>query len=213
MPRPVSLTYAFDAYCGWCYGFGPALHQFADANSSRIKLRVLSGGLFIGTSARRIASFPHIPAANRRVTELTGVAFGDGYNRILAEGTTVMDSVDAAAGLIALRKQDANRVLAFTEAIQSAWFIEGRSLSDPQVYVDVAAAAGLDHSAVAGAFADPATLAEVESEFREVHRLGVDSYPTLLLHTKEGKKRLGGPLSSATALTRLLNEQLSSDAA
>ncbi|MHC5908307.1 DsbA family protein, partial [Streptomyces sp. S6] len=89
------LTYAFDAYCGWCYGFAPALHEFAAANADRIELEVLSGGLFTGPRALPASAFPHIPGANARIAELTGVAFGAGYRRMLAEGTVVMDSADA----------------------------------------------------------------------------------------------------------------------
>ena len=49
--KPTRLTYAFDALCGWCYGFAPALHRFATDNADRIELRVLSGGLFTGPRA------------------------------------------------------------------------------------------------------------------------------------------------------------------
>jgi putative protein-disulfide isomerase len=202
------LTYAFDAYCGWCYGFGPAVHEFAAANADRIELRVLSGGLFTGSRALPVAAYPHIPHANARIADLTGVSFGEGYARTLAEGTTVMDSADAAAGLVALRRQDDGRALEAAAAIQHAWYIDGRSLSDPQVYRDVAAALGLDVAAVADAYADPATRTEAEADFREVRRLGVQSYPTLLLHAEQGTRRLGGPLSSAQTLTRALDERL-----
>jgi putative protein-disulfide isomerase len=85
----IRLTYAFDAYCGWCHGFDPALHEFAATNADRIELRVLSGGLFTGSRALPMSAYPHIPGANERVTELTGVTFGDGYRAAPADGTLV----------------------------------------------------------------------------------------------------------------------------
>jgi putative protein-disulfide isomerase len=78
MTERVAVTYAFDAYCGWCYGFSPALHAFA-ANADRIALRVISGGLFTGSRGAPIAAYPHIPEAITRITDLTGVSFGDGF--------------------------------------------------------------------------------------------------------------------------------------
>lgn len=213
MTRRATLTYAFDAYCGWCYGFGPALHAFTAANADRIELRVLSGGLFIGAGALPVAAYPHIPGANARIAKLTGVSFGEGYQRTLAEGSTVMNSADAAAGLMALRRQDPTRALDAAAAIQRAWYLDGRSLSDPQVYRGIAAELGLDADAVATAYADLATRTDVEADFREVRRLGVEGYPTLLLHTEQGIHRLGGPVSSAQALTRALDEHLASSAA
>ncbi|MGW1787005.1 hypothetical protein ACWCQQ_49345, partial [Streptomyces sp. NPDC002143] len=54
----------------------------------------------------------------------------------------------------------------------------------------------------------PATRTEAEADFLQIRRLGVDSYPTLLLHTTHGTDRLGGPVSSADALTHALDQHL-----
>lgn len=205
----ISLTYAFDAYCGWCYGFGPALHEFAAANADRIELRVLSGGLFTGPRALPVSAYPHIPGANDRIAELTGVTFGAGYRAALKNGTAVMDSADAATGLAALRGQPGANALDAAAAMQRAWYLDGRSLSDPAVYRDIATSLGLDADAVAAAYASPAVRAEARADFLAVRRLGVDGYPTLLLHTAHGTDRLGGPVSSAEALTRALDQHLS----
>lgn len=208
-----TLTYAFDAYCGWCYGFGPALREFAAENADRVELRVVSGGLFSGGRAKPIAAYPHIPGANDRIAALTGVRFGPGYQRMLAEGTTVMDSTDAARGLVALRRESPERVLDLASAVQRAWYVDGHSLSDVDVYRRIADEYGLDADAVAGRYADPATLAEAEADFRTLRRLGVDHYPSLLLHTATGTHRLGGPLSTAETLTRALDSRLAYAAA
>ncbi|WP_036374066.1 DsbA family protein [Micromonospora sp. ATCC 39149] len=202
----IKLTYAFDAYCGWCYGFGPALHEFAEANAERIDLRVLSGGLF--TTGAPIAAYPHISEANDRISQLTGVTFGEGYLRLLAEGSAVMDSTDAATGLVAL-----GHSLDAAAALQRAWYRDGRSLSDPQVYRDLAAELGLDSDAVAAAYANPATRNTAHADFREVRKLGVQGYPTLLLHTEHGTHRLGGPTSTASKLTRALEQHLATQQA
>ncbi|WP_371596845.1 DsbA family protein [Streptomyces sp. NBC_00564] len=204
----IRLTYAFDAYCGWCYGFEPALHGFAAVNADRIELRVLSGGLFTGSRALPVSAYPHIPGANGRITELTGVTFGDGYRAALADGRVVMDSADAAVGLVALRNQPGADALDAAAAMQRAWYVEGRSLSDVEVYRDLAAELGLDADAVADAYASPTARAEAEADFLRVRRLGVDAYPTLVLHTAHGTDRLGGPVSSAEALTQALDQHL-----
>lgn len=210
MTGRVRLTYAFDAYCGWCYGFGPALHEFAEANAERIELRVLSGGLFTGSRALPVSAYPHVPEANARITQLTDIVFGSAYTSLLAAGSTVMDSTDAATGLVALRRQVESGVLDAAAALQRVWYLDGRSLSDPQVYRDVAAQLGLSPDSVAAAYANPATRAEALADFREVRRLGVQGYPTLLLHTEHGTRRLGGPTSSAGNLTRALDQHLTS---
>ncbi|MFG2364130.1 DsbA family protein [Streptomyces mirabilis] len=209
----IRLTYAFDAYCGWCYGFGPALHEFAAANADRIELRVLSGGLFTGSRALPVSAYPHIRGANERITQLTGVTFGDGYRAALADGNVVMDSADAATGLVALRSQPGVNALDAAAAMQRAWYRDGRSLSAAGVYRELAAELSLDAEAVAAAFAAPAARAEAEADFLEVRRLGVDAYPTLLLHTAHGTDHLGGPVASADALTRALDQHMAATTA
>ncbi|MEU0821311.1 hypothetical protein [Streptomyces mirabilis] len=62
-----------------------------------------------------------------------------------------------------------------------------------------------DRGGVAAAFASPA--ARAEAHLLEVRRLGVDAYPTLLLHTAHGTDCLGGgPIASADALTHALDQ-------
>ncbi len=201
------LTYAFDAYCGWCYGFGPAVREFAAANAGRIELTVRSGGLFTGSRAQPVSAYSYIPQADARIGELTGAVFGPGYAKAFADGTAVLDSADAATALVALRGQAPERTLEFAGALQRAWYVDGLSLSDPDTLRTVAAGLdGVDGEAVVAACADPDTRREAEADFREVRRLGVDSYPTLLLHTPGGVRRLGGPMSSAQALTRALDQ-------
>ncbi|WP_372408541.1 DsbA family protein [Streptomyces luteireticuli] len=203
------VTYAFDAYCGWCYGFGPTVREFAAVNADRLDLRVLSGGLFTGARAQPVGAYAsYIPQSDARIAELIGAVFGPAYRRAVAEGTTVLDSADAATALVALSLQAPERTLELAGALQRAWYQGGLSLSDPATLKAVADdAGGVDAEAAAAAYALPATRQAAQAGFREVRRLGVDSFPTLLLHAADGTvRRLGGPTTSARALTRALDE-------
>jgi putative protein-disulfide isomerase len=210
---PIKLTYAFDAYCGWCYGFGPALREFADAEGDRVQIEVLSGGLFVGPRAQPIGAYTHIPAANERIAGLTGVTFGEPYQRMLAEGVTVMDSLAPAIGLIVLSRQAPDLAVSFTGAIQAAFYRQGRDLRDVAVYRSIAREHGLDVDAVTNSYEDPATRAAAQEQFRTVRSLGVAEYPTLLLHTAGGTHRLGGAVASGQSLSLALNAHLAGLAA
>ncbi|MFD7239724.1 DsbA family protein [Streptomyces syringium] len=200
------VTYAFDAYCGWCYGFGPTVRAFAETNADRIEVRVLSGGLFTGPRAKPVGEYPYIPQADARIGELTGAVFGEGYAKAFAEGTAVLDSADAATALAALTRQAPERALEFAGALQRAWYVDGRSLSDPATLYAVATAqGGVDPDAVLAAYADPGTRRAAREGFREVRRLGVESFPSLLLHTPDGVRRLGGPMTTAQELTHAID--------
>jgi putative protein-disulfide isomerase len=201
------LTYVFDAYCGWCYGFGPVIRDFAAANSGRIDLDVVSGGLFTGARVAPIGTMPYVADANARIAELTGAEFGPGYHALVAGGRFEMDSTAAAAGFAALRAAAPGQALDAAEAMQRAFYFDGLSLSEASTYRHIAGQLGLAADTVLTAF-DARTGAA--QDFTRAARLGVTSYPTLLLHTGTGVLRLGGPAATAAQLTAALDRHLTS---
>ncbi|MFJ2234941.1 hypothetical protein [Streptomyces sp. NPDC087859] len=90
-----------------------------------------------------------------------------------------------------MRDQPGVSELDAAEAMQRAWFIDGRSLSDAEVYRRIAGDLGLDADAVTAAYSSPASRAKARADFRALRRLSVDSYPTLLLVTAHGADQMG----------------------
>jgi putative protein-disulfide isomerase len=175
----MKLIYVFDAYCGWCYGFGPTVDELVRRHPD-LDIEVVSGGLFTGPRRVPIREFGYVQGANAKISELTGVRFGGGYDDLIADGSFVMDSEAAARGLAALRQFAPERSVELASALQHAFYLDGRSLSDPATYRIVAEAAGLDPDAVAAAFAAPEAAAAAQRDFARSAALGVESYPTLL---------------------------------
>lgn len=202
------LTYAFDAYCPWCYGFGSALRAFAEDNAHRIRLGVLSAGRYTGARARPVTAYPHLSTERARIARLTGVAFGAGYERALSQGTTVLDTAAAAAGPSALRDQPGTSEPDVAEAVRRAWFVDGRSLSDVTVHRDIADELGVDADAVTAAYAPPTSREKACAGFRALRRLRVTSYPTLLLHNPHSADQMGSAASTAASLTAALDQRL-----
>jgi putative protein-disulfide isomerase len=204
----VKLTYVFDAYCGWCYGFGPAVREFAAANAGRVDLDIVSGGLFTGGRVAPIGTMPYVAGANARIAELTGAEFGPGYQALVADGRFQMDSTAAATGFAALRAAVPGRAVESAEALQRAFYFDGLNLSEASTYRRVAEQLNMDADAVVTGFASPDGRAAAARDFTHAAKLGVTSYPTLLLHTDTGVVRLGGPASTARQLTDALDRYL-----
>ena len=200
------LTYVFDAYCGWCLGFGPAVREFAAARSAELDLEVVSGGLFRGTQRAPLRAMPHVAQANQRIEQLTGARFGVGYRRLVEDGTFVMDSDAAAVGFAALRAQASDQALELAGAMQHAFYLDGLSLSEPETYRRVAETTGLDPEAVLARLESTEAKAAAVADFARARELGVASYPTLLAHTPTGVARLGGPTSTAAQLGAALDQ-------
>ena len=175
----MKLVYVFDAYCGWSHGFSGTLREVTTRHPE-LPVEVVSGGLFTGPRRVPIREFGYVQGANAKIGELTGAEFGDGYDRLIADGSFVMDSEAAARGVAALRQTAPDRAAELATALQHAFYVDGLSLSDPVTYRTVAEAAGLDAEAVLAAFAAPGTRATAEADFRRAAALGVTGFPTLL---------------------------------
>lgn len=128
--------------------------------------------------------------ANAQIAEVTGAEFGEAYRRLVDDGSFVMDSSAAARGVVALRQAAPARAVELAVALQRAFYVDGRSLSDPDTYRHVARAAGLDADAVIAALQAPDSQIAAEADFRRVARLGIDSFPTLLARTGSDITRL-----------------------
>jgi len=164
----------WDAYCGWCYGFSKSLQAFHE-NHPELPLTVLSGGLFVGHKKLPISSFSHISEATKRISQLTGVEFGTPYQTLVEEGTFVMDSEASAKGLSSLRFFAPERAYYLASSIQRAFYYEGKSLSDPATYREIAIANNLDPEAVLARFENVASTQDAHADFANVQQLGIQS--------------------------------------
>ena len=209
---PTRLTYVFDAYCGWCLGFGPALRELVATRGDELELEVVSGGLFRGPGLAPLGAMPHVAQANRRIEQLTGARFGEGYQRLVEEGSFVMDSDAAAVGFAALRAEAPGRALELAGAMQHAFYVDGLSLSAPETYRRIAQATALDAEAVLSRRDTAEARTTAVADFVRARELGVASYPTLLAHTPTGVARLGGPTSTAGQLGAALDQHRRSSA-
>ncbi|MEU1308163.1 DsbA family protein [Streptomyces cinnamoneus] len=175
----MKLVYVFDAYCGWSHGFSATLAEVA-RRRPELPVEVVSGGLFTGARRVPIREFGYVQGANAKIAEMTGAGFGAAYDRLIADGSFVMDSEAAARGVAALRQAAPERAAELAAALQEAFYVDGLSLSDAGTYRTVAERAGLDADAVAAAFASPASANAARADFRRSAEYDVEGFPTLL---------------------------------
>jgi len=199
----MKLVYVFDAYCGWSHGFSAPLRELV-ARHPDLPVEVVSGGLFTGARRVPIREFGYVQGANAQIAELTGARFGEGYERLIADGSFVMDSEAAARGVAALRRAAPERAAELATGLQKAFYVDGLSLSDPATYRKLAADAGLDAEAVVTAFEGPEAAAEARADFRRSAELGVTGFPTLLAVDGERVVRLAQGSARADEIERLL---------
>lgn len=175
----MKLVYVFDAYCGWSHGFSGTLREVVSRHPD-LPVEVVSGGLFTGARRMPIREFGHVQGANAAIAEVSGAEFGAAYERLIADGSFVMDSQAAARGMAALRQAAPARAAELATALQDVFYVDGLSLSDPATYRKVAEEAGLDADAVVAAFESAEAQQAARADFDRAAELGVTGFPTLL---------------------------------
>ncbi len=173
------LLYVMDPMCSWCWGFAPVFDALAaQAQAADVSLHLVAGGLRPGTAQSLDgASRDYILKHWRAVAERTGQAFR--FDGALPEGF-VYDTEPASRALVALRSLAADKVWPLVQAIQQAFYVEGRDVTRPAILVELAEQLGMPRQAFAAAFDSAAQRVATQADFAWAQNLGIAGFPTLL---------------------------------
>ncbi len=184
----MTIIYAFDPLCGWCYGFTGVIDSFYNLHKDQFNFEVLSGGMVRGEQAGPIGEVAaYISQAYKAVEDRTGVRFGEAFlEGTLPEGKAMFSSVPPSQALQVIKAQKPAEALAFAEALQKAIYYDGMHPDDQQGLAKLAQSFGLDAQNFLLALNSPEIAQKTVEEFERVSQLGVTGFPTLLL-LKEGQ--------------------------
>ncbi|MBT00526.1 MAG: DsbA family protein [Oceanospirillaceae bacterium] len=187
--KPFKLHYIFDPLCGWCYAAEPLL-AVAQANSA-FEL-VLHGGWLMRGQRIAPAMRAHIASADRRIEQLTGQPFGEGYlNGLLQDPETVLDSRPPITAILAAGSLGVDP-FAMQRSIQHAHYEQGLRVSELDTLAGLATTLGIDSNAFLSAFSQQSkvVMGHIDESLRLLEAAGGGGFPTLLLETGAGMKRL-----------------------
>jgi len=178
MATPI-LWYFADPMCSWCWGFSPVIETLRDAYRERMKIALVLGGLRPGeTAPMTAAGREEILHHWHQVHARTGQPFR--FENALPEGF-VYDTEPASRAVVTVGGLDPALIFAMFKAIQTAFYAEGRDVTQPTVLADLAAGLGVDAAAFLQAFDSDAARAKTQAHFRQARQAGVRGFPTLIL--------------------------------
>nr|WP_281419286.1 DsbA family protein [Marinobacterium ramblicola] len=175
--------------CGWCYAAEPLIDAIQAMDAFEL---VLHGGGLMRGQAIAPAMRRHIIASDRRIGQLTGQPFGDAYlNGLLQDAATVLNSLPPITAIRAVAALGADP-LAMQAAIQHAHYVDGCRVSELDTLVELAAGLGLEAEPFRSAFSQQSesVMAHIDETRRMLDANGGGGFPTLLLETEGGLRRL-----------------------
>ena len=187
------LHYLFDPLCGWCYGVAPLIDAAAEVPGLAIELH--GGGMLTGSNRRMITPLwrSYVLPHDRRIAELSGQPFGDGYfNGLLNDQGAVLDSESPISAILAAQAIT-GQGLAMLQRIQHAHYVEGRRIADVQVLTALAGELGLSLLQFSNAYQAACgrqTQAHIAASRVLLAQAGAQGFPTVLLEDNRGHMRV-----------------------
>ncbi len=174
-----SLVYFADPMCSWCWGFAAVIAAIEDAFGDTLPIRLVMGGLRPGTVEPMAESAKsELRGHWVHVTEASGQPFGPSG---LDGAGFVYDTDPAARAVVAMRRGDPLRALAYLEAVQRGFYAGGLDVTKPAVLAELAAGFGQDPDAFAAELASEAVKQETWRDYAISRGAGVSGFPTLIL--------------------------------
>ncbi|WP_375558654.1 DsbA family protein [Bernardetia sp. OM2101] len=194
----MKLIYIYDALCGWCYGFAPAMRDFYQNHKNDFEtIDVISGGMITGSRIGAIGEVaPYIKTAYKDVENRTGVKFGEKFLQdILEEGSAIFTSIPPSIALSVFKKEVENnpqlagetneKILHFAEDLQHLIYFDGIEPKDDSKYGELATKYGLDKTDFVEKMNDAEYEKLAQKDFQLSQDFGVNGFPTLIIQKGE----------------------------
>jgi putative protein-disulfide isomerase len=182
----MKLIFVGDPMCSWCYGFGKELSALM-ARHPDLPLQIMVGGLRAGATDVLDDSGKQFRLQHwARVEEKSGLPF----NRpgLMARKNFVYDTEPICRAVVTARRVAPQAdLLAVFRALQNAFYVNGLDTTDGAVLAQAAVAElhNQGHAVAVDAFLaewnEAATIAATHAEFVQVRKIGINSFPALLL--------------------------------
>ncbi|MFI4936233.1 MAG: DsbA family protein [Caulobacterales bacterium] len=176
------FVYFSDPMCSWCWGFSPVVEMLRRRYGEILPVRLVMGGLRPGPAPPMTAQAKaQMVGYWNQVQEVTGQPFSDA---ILASDAFVYDTDPAARAVVLARRTGPGPALDYLARAHTAFYAEGRDVTDNGVLADIAGELGFDRDAFLTALADDTLREETWRDYAIAQGAGVTGFPTLIMGPK-----------------------------
>ncbi len=175
--QKITLYYAHDPMCSWCYGFRPVWQQVTDWCQDKVNIEYLLGGLAADTNEiMPQAMQTDIQSYWQKIEQaIPGTTFNVDF---WTNNQPRRSTYRSCRAVIAARVQQTNKPLEMITAIQNAFYQQALNPSNRDTLIDCAKQCDLDISADLDA---PHTQNLLKLEMQQCRQLGLTSFPSLLI--------------------------------
>ncbi len=205
-PEPI-LWYFADPMCSWCWGFSPVISRIKTEFVGDLNIALNLGGLRPGTTepisgSQRDDILHHW----RDVQRMTGQLFR--FDGAMPPGF-IYDTEPPSRAVLAFAELDADETLAYFTAIQSAFYTEGRDVTQTDVLAELAVAFPVDRDRFIELFTSQELRERTGRHFLRARRAGIRGFPSMVWQVGDIIELLAGGYISYEELSAAITERLS----
>ncbi len=176
------LIYVGDPMCSWCYGFSPEFSAAYTQLKDQVSLQMIMGGLRPYNTETMADLGEFLREHWQDVSERSGQPFN---YEILSDVNFVYDTEPPSRAVLVVRRLQPESELAFFKAIQSAFYRDNHSTHELATYQKLAQGFGIDPDDFARLYQSDELKDATREDFQAAARLGVRSFPTVVLQKGE----------------------------
>lgn len=205
------ILYFADPMCSWCWGFAPVISALAVQAADRAGFRLVMGGLRPGVKK---PMSERAKAEVRRHWEHVQATTGQPFDYAFFDRDGfVYDTEPACRATVVVHGRARPQALAYLKAVQAAFYVENRDVTDAQTLAWIAEPFGVPAEMFASDFVSPAAIQTTLANFQLSQALGIAGFPTVILRDRRGFTCLTAGYQSLEALEPLLDEWLAQEPA
>ena len=205
-----NLWYFADPMCSWCWGFAPVISAIADSYADTLQLMLVMGGLRPGNTQPTTPQFrAEILHHWQEVQRRSGQPFK--FEGALPDGF-VYDTEPACRAVVTMLDLNGAAAFSYFKSIQSAFYAEGRDITQSQTLGKLAERQGLETDRFLERFGSIEIGQMTQSHFRQTAEIGVRGFPTAILQDGERFELLTYGYRPLEELTPILDAWLSKNA-
>ena len=176
------LYYVYDPMCSWCWGYRPTWLKLKAALPDHVQVESILGGLAPDNDQPMPAEMQKAIAGHwQKIQSMLGTEFNFDFWTLCQPRR---DTYKASRAVVVTAGSGLEEEM--INAIQRAYYLCAMNPSEPETLVQLAGELGMDKDA----FRTALDSEDTEKEFRRLvwvaRRLGVRSFPSLVLKTDDG---------------------------
>ena len=183
--QKMSLYYAHDPMCSWCFGFRPVWKEVTDWCQGKLSIEYLMGGLAADSDEEMPQSMQNdIQSYWRKIESfIPGTEFNFDF---WSNNKPRRSTYRSCRAVICARTQQPEKQLEMVRLIQNAYYQQAKNPSDSEPLIECAKECGLNVERFEKDLDADYTKDLLRLEMLQCHQLGLNSFPSLLLE-KEGE--------------------------